>query len=323
MVHDALVIAAGIAAILALADAVIRIIDRVMGHYGLSGGFVGLTVLAIGTSLLEIATHVVGSIKMLREPESYRAMSALLIGSNIGSDIVQQNLLLPAVALVAVVTMTHRRVVQGVGGLVAASALLWVLCLDGRLTRGEGAVLVLLYAAYLLWLGRTENRAGVPSQRRRLDGPRLVFLNTAIAVAFALIALLAGPVLDAATRLVAVLPVSGSFFGVTVLGVAAAVPELATAVAALRRGEKEMAAGILIGSNVTNPMFAAGLGAMISTYHVPPVVTLFDLPTKIATGAVIFLSFWSKGRLSRPWAGALIVTYFAYLYARLAWFPVD
>ncbi|MEX2648706.1 MAG: hypothetical protein WD673_06795 [Alphaproteobacteria bacterium] len=323
MLHDALVITAGIAAILILSDAVVRMSDRLMGHYGLSGGFVGLTVLAIGTSLLEIATHVVGSVKILGAPETYRSMSALLIGSNIGSDIVQQNLLLPAVALVAAVTLTPRRVVQGVGGLVAASALLWVLCLDDRLTRGEGAILVLLYAAYLLWLARAENRLGVSFKRRRLDGPRLVLLNAAIAVAFALIALLAGPVLDAATRLVAVLPVSGSFFGVTVLGIAAAVPELSTAVAALRRGEKEMAAGILIGSNVTNPMLAAGLGAMISTYHVPPVVTLFDLPMKIATGAVIFLGFWSKSRLSRPWAGALIVTYFAYLYARLAWFPVD
>ena len=93
--------------------------------------------------------------------------------------------------------------------------------------------------------------------------------------------------------------------------------------AALRRGETDMAGGILIGSNVTNPMLAAGLGALISTYGVPAVVTQLDLPIKVATGVLIYWAFWSKGRMHPVVAWALIVTFFAFLKVRLVWFPLD
>ena len=323
MSRDVLIIIAGVIAILILADLVIRLSERLMRHYGVSGGLAGLTVLSVGASLFEISTHVIGSLKILRDPDSYGALSAILIGSNIGSDLFQQNLLLPAIALVATLTIPRKKVWSEVGGLIAAAVLFWFLCLDGRLTRADGAALVLLYAAYLFYLGRIEELDRKRFARQPLARPRLLALHVAIVVGFALIAMFAGPVLDAATRVVGTLPISGSFFGVAVLGIAAAMPELSTAIAALRRGETDMAGGILIGSNVTNPMLAAGLGAMISTYGVPAVVTLLDLPIKIATGVLIYWAFWSNGRMHRVIAWTLIVTFFAYLQVRLVWFPLD
>jgi cation:H+ antiporter len=323
MLFDALIIVAGVAAILVLAEGVIRSSERLMRHYSVSGGLVGLTVLSFGTSLLEISTHVVGSFKILQEPEHYRALSALLIGSNIGSDIFQQNLLLPAIALAAPIGIARQKILSEVGGLVGASALLWLFCADGRLSRVEGGTLVLLYAAYLFSLGRLGRPSRGLPRRRPLGRLQRARLSLAIVVGFILIAMLAGPVLDAATRLVGALPISSSFFGVAVLGVAAALPELSTAVAALRHGERDMAAGILIGSNVTNPMFAAGVGAVISTYDVPSVVILYDLPVKMATGALIGWIFWSREWMPRRHAWALIAAYVAYLQLRVLWFPLD
>lgn len=323
MLHDASIVITGIAAMLILSDAAVRLSNRLMAHYGISGGLMGLTALSVGTSLFEIATHVVGSAKILKDPGSYGTLSAILIGSNLGSDIFQQNFVLPAIALVATVSVPRRRLFSSVGALVAATALLWLLCLDGRLSRADGALLVLLYGVYLVWLGSIEPRSGPAARRRRLERRPLMTLHVGLAAAFGLIALLAGPVLDAAARLVGALPISGSFFGVAALGVAAAMPELLTAIVAVRRDELDMASGILIGSNVTNPMLAAGLGSLVSTYGVPPVVTHFDLPMKLATGALIYGAFLYKERLGRAGAGALIVLYFAYLESRFAWFPAD
>ncbi len=75
------------------------------------------------------------------------------------------------------------------------------------------------------------------------------------------------------------LPIIASFFGVLVLGVATALPELTTALVSIAKGEKDISAGLLIGSNVTNPLLGIGLGAMISTYTLPDGGGLLTGPT--------------------------------------------
>lgn len=157
MLADLLIVLGGALAILLVAEIVIRLTLRLARHYGLSGSFVGLTVLSIGTSLLEIMTHIVGSMRILREPETMDTLSGLLLGSNIGSDIFQQNFVLPLVGLIGTVAIARRMLTTEVGALIAASSLLWFACLGGVVTRLEGGLLVLAYLAYLYYLGRVRH----------------------------------------------------------------------------------------------------------------------------------------------------------------------
>lgn len=322
MLANFLIVLGGAAAILLLAEIVIRTTLRLAGHYGLSGSFVGLTVLSIGTSLLEIVTHVIGSARILRAPESMDTLSALLLGSNIGSDIFQQNFVLPLVGLLGTVVVARRLLAVEVGGLLAASGLLWLACLGGAVTRIEGALLVAAYLGYLYYLARTRHHDGARVHARLAPGraPLLALLVTAC---FAAMALVANPVLAAAERLVAVLPLSASLFGVLVLGVCAALPELMTALVSILKGQRDISAGILIGSNITNPLFGAGLGALISGYTVPAVIVVYDLPVKLATGALLYVFLWRRADLSRAEALALIGLYLAYVVLRGLWFPAD
>jgi cation:H+ antiporter len=323
MLVDFGIVLGGAAGILALAEAVIRQTLRVARHYGLSGSFVGLTILSIGTSLLEIITHVVGSLDIVREPEIMTTMSGLLIGSNVGSDIFQQNFVLALVGLLAAVVVVRRNLVIEVGGLLGASALLWLICLGGAISRLEGAVLVLAYLAYLAYLGRHGVHDAGTELRRRLSALQVVMALALIGACFVGMTLVAEPVLNAASRLVATLPLSASFFGVIVLGVCAALPELTTALIAVRRGEREISTGILIGSNITNPLLGVGLGALISTYTVPRVVLWYDLPVKLATGAILFATLFRHQRLRRGEAVLLILAYLAYVVGRQWLFPRD
>jgi len=119
MLADLLVVLGGALAIMLVAEVVIRLTLRLARHYGLSGSFVGLTILSIGTSLLEIMTHIVGSMRILREPETMDTLSGLLLGSNIGSDIFQQNFVLPLVGLIGTVTVARRMLATEVGALIA------------------------------------------------------------------------------------------------------------------------------------------------------------------------------------------------------------
>lgn len=322
LITDFVIVIGGALLILGIAEIVIRLTLRLARHYGLSGSFVGLTILSVGTSLFEITTHVVGSVRILREPASMNALSGLLLGSNIGSDIFQQNFVLPMVGLIGAVAIARRNLLKEIGALIAASALLWLACLGGAVTRLEGALLVGAYIAYLVYLGRRQS-ADAPVTRERLPPSRTPMVIGLIVLCFAGMAAIADPVLGAAQRLVAHLPMSASLFGVLVLGVCAALPELTTALVSMRKGQRDVSAGILIGSNITNPLFGAGLGALISGYTVPGVIVGYDLPVKILTGALLFVFLWRGRNLSRIQAFVLLASYFAYALLRGFFFPVD
>ena len=91
MLIEVSIIVAGIILVVVLADQVIRNSIDIAHHLNLSGAFVGLTILSIGTSIPEIMTHIMGSIAIVENPARLDALSGLLIGTNIGSDIFHHN----------------------------------------------------------------------------------------------------------------------------------------------------------------------------------------------------------------------------------------
>jgi cation:H+ antiporter len=319
---DIAILAAGVLIVALLSEVVIRESLALAQRFGWSGTFVGLSILSIGTSLPEILTQIVGSAAILHDPALLDTMSGLMLGSNIGSDIFQQNFVLPLVALIGGVVVARRRREEELGGLIAASSLLWLLALDGLLSRWEGAVLTFAYLAYLVFLARRER----PSHTRpRAQAPtrRLLFAMAVLAASFIVMAIATVEVVAAAERLVRHLPVSASFFGILVLGIATALPELTTAMLSILKGERGISSGILIGSNITNPLLGIGLGSWLSTYSVPSVVVHYDLPVKIATAALIYAFVFRSLRLNRMQAAILMLLYLAYVLGRQLLFPMD
>ena len=323
MVVEVLIIIIGVAVILGLAEITIRYAIELGVHFKLSGGFIGLTILSVGTSIPEIMTHVVGSVAILRQPETMNTLSGLLIGTNIGSDIFQQNFVLPVIGLVGTVLVTRQRLFEEVGALVGAAALVWVFTLGGAISRLEGAILVLAYIAYLLFLARENHLIQHVSAQGNTRQHRVFRLISIIALSFIIMAVVTDRVVGAATILVEQLPISPSFFGVIFLGIATALPELTTSLVSIFKGEKGISAGILIGSNLTNPLLGIGVGAVISRYTVPDVVVFYDLPVKIATAIVLYLFLLKDEDLNRQEAIILIFLFLAYVYARSIIFPED
>ena len=122
----------------------------------------------------------------------------------------------------------------------------------------------------------------------------MILFCDSLFLGFIVMAFTAHQVLDAATSIIERYHLSASFFGILVLGVASALPELSTSLLAALEGKGRISAGILLGSNVTNPLFAAGIGAMISTYTVSEALNFWDLPFKILTGLIIFIFYWHQ-----------------------------
>ncbi|MBW2997033.1 hypothetical protein KY349_01690, partial [Candidatus Woesearchaeota archaeon] len=228
--------------------------------------------------------------------------------------------IISVIALVGVLVVAKKHLVKDVGGLIAAAVLVWIFSYNGFISKLEGGVLFFGYIAYLFILkkyGMTEEDSIIQDKDNRTWKHVVIVLASFVLMAFA-----ADKMVNHSVILVRQLPISASFFGVILLGIAAAFPELMTALLAVYRKKAKISAGVLIGSNITNPMFALGLGAMISSYTVPNVVVWYDLPVKIATALLILWFLW-KGKLKKRNAVILILLYLAYLFFRQMFFPAD
>ncbi|MFH1276532.1 MAG: hypothetical protein ABIH82_05470 [Candidatus Woesearchaeota archaeon] len=328
---EVIILIIGILIILLLAEITIRSSLRLAHHFKWSGTFVGLTILSIGTSIPEIMTAIVGSIDILKQPSAINAISGLIVGTNVGSDIFQQSFILPVIGLFGMIVVVKKNLFLEVGALVIGTALMWVMVLNGFLGRIEGLILVLVYVGYLIYLGKKQSkkeklikhRSNRIVEKDHFSKKRIASEIALILFGFAFMGLATNAVINSATVLVAMLPISASFFGVILLGVASALPEFTTALITIFKHEKEVSAGVLIGSNVANPLLGLGLGSLISGYTIPNVVRLYDLPMKIGIALLIFFFLWRNEKLNKWEAVVLLVVFFVYLALRQIYFPVD
>lgn len=281
---------------------------------------VGLTVVAVGTSLPELAAHVTASVGILSGALDYRVGSAVVLGGNMGSSTTQQLLLFGVLLLgygrIELSPRTLRDAfVPMVLGLLLALGIAW----DGTVSRPDGAVLLVAFGAYLAYsyVRRDETVAvvgGDPSENVGRDAAvAAVMLVLVLASASVILAV----VQDVTARVL----LGGSIIGVLTLGVASSFPELSTVLDAIRRGTPVIAIGTLLGSNVVNPLVGFGLGGAVSTYYVPTVV-VWDLPFKTVTavGLLVYLRY-RGGVLPRRGGVPLIELYFVYIAGRLLLFP--
>ena len=319
---EIITILAGVIMILLLAEIIIKNSLQLAQHYGVSGTFIGLTILSIGTSIPEIITAVVGSIDILKYPEQINTLSSLIIGANTGSSIFQQNVVIPVVVLLGAVVVIKKNLFIEMGALIGATLLAWIFSVGGIITRLEGFILVFSYLVYLIYLKKNKISESIRT-KNNLTQKLVIWSFSLILACFIIMSIVTSQVVDASVILVESLPISASFFGVILLGVASALPELTTSLIAIYRGKKDISAGILIGSSITNPLLALGFGALISSFAVPNVIILYDLPVKIATALLIYFFLLRKQNLSKKEALILMAIFLIYIIVRKIYFPVD
>ncbi|MBN4049098.1 hypothetical protein JYT91_00605 [archaeon AH-315-M20] len=314
-----------------VADKVIEKSIKIGKKLGISQLFIGLTIISIGTSLPEITTHVVASLDIVRGNIDPFIASATVLGTNLGSDIVQQNLIFGIIGLLAIL---HARVIHIKKSflkkdfliMILAAVLLLLFSLDKNISRVEGTILFFGYIVYLWFLWMKENNKVKNHKKVKLDGKGkrdILVDSTYIILGLLIIVFSAEYILKIAEFFVITYGIGGSLIGILAIGIATALPELTTSVTAILRGASSISIGTLVGSNITNPMFALGLGAMISSYQVPRPIIVFDLPVKIITAIIIMIFLWKGAKLTKKEASIMIAMYFVYILLRIKYFAVD
>lgn len=309
----------------------VKEVVAIADYFNLSATFMGMTVLSLATSIPEISSHYTASVGILRGTLDFKIGSSIVLGANIGSDVVQQTLIMGLVVLLSG-TLYFRRYFlwKSMIPMIGTTIMCLVLGWDRTYSRWDGFILFgtfILYTYYLYWDERKYYKKvpGEAEPPKKIQSRRELALASLIAVAaMALTVFSAQIVLAITENVVRVTGLGGSFIGVVTLGVASALPELTTALAGVHHNSQGVSIGTLVGSNITNPLVAIGGGALISTYWAPKPLLYWDLPWETVTGAILWLILWfSKGKLGRLGSFYLIGLYVLYVVLRGVLFITD
>jgi cation:H+ antiporter len=307
------VIGIGFAALAWSADRFVSGASAIASHFGVSSMLIGLTVVGIGTSLPEMLVSAIAA---------FDGTAALALGNALGSNVANVGLILGTTALIAPLTM-HPRILRReyplLLGVVIATGLL---LLDSHLSRAEGILLLLGMLGVLIWMGVQSRQLGDPSDpiiaeiQAALPTPRSFKKSLSYALIGLVVLLFSSRVLVwAAVTLASKLGVSDLIIGLSIVAVGTSLPELAAAIASVRRGEDDLAIGNIIGSNIFNLLGVLGIAAVITPFAVEGVSLARDYGIMSIFMLAIVLMGFAIGRnaqVGRLEGGILLSVFIAY-----------
>lgn len=288
-------------------ELLVRGAGRLARSLGVSTLMIGLTVVAFGTSAPEAAVTVFAAIKDAPE---------LAVGNIVGSNIANILLILGVAGLATPIVVSRNLIrIDGPIMILVSGLFVTVAYLHGEIAQWVGGLFLLALVGYTLVtyrLGRTrvpEEVATVPTGL----GRHWWFNGVLIVVGIGGLVGGAQLIVQGASGIASLLGVSEHVIGLTIVAIGTSLPELATAVVAARQKQPDIAIGNVVGSNIFNILFVAGLAAATRPLPVPADILRFDGPFMLFVCVMFYPLAWSGQRIVR-WEGAvLLLAYIAYL----------
>ena len=298
----------GFVALVGGGEFLIRSSVKLAAAVGIPPLVIGLTVVAFATSAPELAVVI---------QSSFAGKTDLGIGNAVGSNIFNVLFVLGLSALVAPLVVTARLVRFDVPLMMGASILLLLLSIDGHLGRWDGSLMFALLVAYLVWTIRQSRQAkqAVKEEFAEGFGPvrgKQLWIQVAFFIT-GLVLLVVGAhyIVAGSVAIAKSFGVSELIIGLTVIAIGTSLPEVVTSVVASYRGERDIAVGNVIGSNLFNILGVLGLGSIFAPSGID--VTLdairFDMPVMIIVAIVCLPIFFVGNRIAR-WEGGLLFAYY-------------
>jgi cation:H+ antiporter len=304
----------GLVLLVAGAELLVRGASRLATAVGISPLVIGLTVVAFGTSAPEMAVSVQSSLA---------GQSDVAVGNVIGSNIANILLILGCSALAAPLIVSRQLARLDVPLMVAASFLVYGLAWNGRLSQLESGLLflsVVSYTGYSIYKSRREGQAQAdPQTAIPPTGASQLVWNAVLTLAgLGLLVFGADLLVDAAVTFAEFLGVSKLVIGLTIVAVGTSLPELATSLVASLRGEREIAVGNVVGSNLFNLLAVLGLAGAVTPggLLVSAQALQFDMVVMTAVALLCLPIFLTGDHISRG-EGALFLGYYAAYIAYL------
>jgi len=317
LVTHFLMFLAGLVALVAGADLLVRGASRLALSFGISPLVVGLTIVAFGTSAPEMAVSA-GAV--------LNGQTGLAMGNVVGSNIFNVLFILGLSALIIPLVVHVQLIRQEVPIMIGASLLVLVLALDGTLGLFDGALLfglLLAYTGFLVVQSRRASREAQaefdaeiqPASPDAWDA-RLPVQLALIAAGLALLVLGSDWLVSAAVFFAQSLGVSDLVIGLTIVAAGTSMPEVATSIMAALKGERDIAVGNVVGSSTFNLLGCLGLSGVLAGLlpgspglTVAPSLLALDIWVMLAV-ALACLPIFLSGREIARWEGAVFLGYY-------------
>lgn len=311
MLTDVLLILGGLVLLVLGGELMVRGAGSLARRLGMSPLVVGLTVVSVATSAPELAVTVDSVLSGAPE---------LAVGNVIGSNTANVLLIIGAGALMAALSVQRQLLRFDLPAMILLSVALLLLSLDGSLSLLDGVILLAAFVGIMVTtvlLGRRAAReAAGDGDADGEEAPAPVWVSVAfVAVGVAALVLGARLLVSGAVSIASGLGVSELIIGLTIVALGTSLPELAATVAAVRRGEVDIAVGNVVGSNVANIGLVLGLPAVMSPagLPVPPSSVALDLPLMIAAALALGTVAFTGHTVERLEGGVFVALYVAYL----------
>ncbi len=245
---------AGLALLFFGGEFLVRGASSIARQFRLSPMLIGLTI---------VGFRHLGARAVVSVQAALAGQPAIAIGNVLGSNIANILLILGLSAAIAALIIPAAKLWRDLGFMLAASAAIWLMLLDGTVTRLEGALLIAGLLVFLIVAFRTGEEHHIEEAQAAQEMPQWKSWGMTIG---GLVALVIGArlLVDAATTLAREIGISEAVIGLTVVAVGTSLPELATSVIAAIRRQTEIAVGNIVGSNIFNIFGILGLAALIT-----------------------------------------------------------
>jgi cation:H+ antiporter len=295
------------------AEFMVRGASRLAVAIGISPLVVGLTVVAFGTSSPELAVSLMSS---------HAGAADIALGNVLGSNLFNVLVILGLSAIIVPLIVAQQLVRFDVPVMIGVSALVYPLAMDGVIGRWDGILLfsgVVAYTVFLIRQSRRESNEAVKAEYEGEFGAKNQegWLKNTGLVVIGLVGLTLGSkwLVDSAVVIAESFGISELVIGLTVVAVGTSLPEVATSVVAAIRGERDIAVGNVVGSNIFNILCVLGVSSIFAPagINVTESALRFDIPVMIAVAVACLPVFFSNYQISRLNGVVFLAFYAAYI----------
>ncbi len=285
--------------------------ERIGVYFGIPQFIVGVTIIAIGTSLPELVSSIIAVLE---------DSSEIVIGNVVGSNIANICLIIGVAAVVGKELTTKYDLISVDLPLFAGSSFLFALMIwDGRFSFGEALLCIVgivLYMFYAVSVGREQGKravtgAGAGGERRALGWT----IPVVLALSAGFIYLSAKYTVESVVRISEILNVGKEIIAVSAVALGTSLPELSVSVTAARKGKSELAIGNVLGSNIFNSFAVMGIPALFGAVVVPPSILGFSLQLMLMV--TVLYVFIAQDKKITKWEGALFLLIYCFFIGRI------
>ncbi|MBU1032484.1 MAG: calcium/sodium antiporter [Patescibacteria group bacterium] len=278
-------------------------------YLGIPSFIVGVTIIAVGTSLPELISSIIAVVS-----ES----SEIVVGNVVGSNITNIFLILGITALIGKkLKISHELIRIDLPLFIASSFLLAITIWDGKFSLPEAILCLLALAIYLSYTTSSQNQIKTIKKQAGMDGREKKDWKTLIIliVSMGFIYLGAQYTIESVIHLSGILNIGKEIIAVTAVALGTSLPELVVCMVAAKKGNLDIVVGNILGSNIFNALAVMGIPALFGTLIIPHSILVFSLPVMIIATLLYF--FITQDKQITKWEGAILIVFYIFFIGKI------